>query len=156
MANIALEKEITDIWGGGGTQISFSGIIPTFDIISSLTVVKQETESLKCAVEILLELYHEKSTVGEDHEKTEGKLLSVLADVLPYFLGITSMNQQESWTGLLCLIFEQLLDLPDEKFKTTIPVVYVHICDILSVQITPNLKEALCKIMKRIGTYIIL
>ena len=118
--------------------------------------MKQETESLKCAVEILLELYHEKSTVGEDHEKTEGKLLSVLADVLPYFLGITSKSQQESWTGLLCLIFEQLLDLPDEKFKTTIPVVYVHICDILSVQITPNLKEALCKIMKRIGTYIIL
>ena len=147
MANIALEKEIIIL-----AQITFSGIIPTFDIISSLTVVKQETESLKCAVEILLELYHEKSTVGEDHEKTEGKLLSVLADVLSYFLGITSKSQQESWTGLLCLIFEQLLDLPDEKFKTTIPVVYVHICDILSVQITPNLKEALCKIMKRIGT----
>ena len=124
----------------------------TSDIISSFIVVKQETESLKCAVEILLELYHEKSTVGEDHEKTEGKLLSVLADVLSYFLGITSKSQQESWTGLLCLIFEQLLDLPDEKFKTTIPVVYVHICDILSVQITPNLREALCKIMKRIGT----
>ena len=65
------------------------------------SVVKQETESLKCAVEILLELYHEKSTIGEDHEKTEGKLLSVLADVLSYFLGITSKNQQESWTSLL-------------------------------------------------------
>ena len=115
-------------------------------------VVKQETESLKCAVEILLELYHEKSTIGEDHEKTEKKLLSVLADVLSYFLGITSKSQQESWTGLLCLVFEQLLGLPDDKFKTTIPVVYVHICDILSVQITPALREALCKIMKRIGT----
>ena len=79
--------------------------------------MKQETESLKCAVEILLELYHEKSTVGEDHEKTEGKLLSVLADVLSYFLGITSKSQQESWTGLLCLVFEQLLDLPDVKFQ---------------------------------------
>ena len=117
-----------------------------------ISVVKQETESLKCAVEILLELYHEKSTIGEDHEKTEGKLLSVLADVLSYFLGITSKNQQESWTSLLCLIFDQLLGLPDEKFKTTIPVVYVHICDILSVQITPTLREALCKIMKRIGS----
>ena len=53
-------------------------------------VVKQETESLKCAVEILLELYYEKSTIGEDHEKTERKLLSVLADVLSYFLSITS------------------------------------------------------------------
>ena len=115
-------------------------------------VVKQETESLKCAVEILLELYHEKSTIGEDHEKTERKLLSVLADVLSYFLGITSKSQQESWTGLLCLVFDQLLGLPDEKFKTTIPVVYVHICDILSVQITSSLREALCKIMKRIGT----
>ena len=117
-----------------------------------LLVVKQETESLKCAVEILLELYHEKSTIGEDHEKTERKLLSVLADVLSYFLGITSKSQQESWTGLLCLVFEQLLGLPDEKFKTTIPVVYVHICDILSVPITSSLREALCKIMKRIGT----
>ena len=114
-------------------------------------VVKQETESLKCALEILLELYGEKSTIGEDHEKTEAKLLHVLADVLSYFLRITSKSQQESWMGLLCLVFNQLLCLPDNKFKTTIPVLYIHICDILSVQITHTLREALCKIMKRIG-----
>ena len=99
-----------------------------------------------------MELYHEKSTIGEDHEKTEGKLLHVLSDVLSYFLAITSKSQQDSWTGLLCLVFTQLLDLSDEKFRTTIPVLYVYICDILSVQITPGLREALCRIMKRIGT----
>ena len=71
-------------------------------------VVKQETESLKCALEILLELYvnhHESNMKNYDAELTQTKLLNVLQDVLAYFLAITSKSQQESWTGLLTLTF---------------------------------------------------
>ena len=51
-------------------------------------VVKQETESLKCALEILLELYVDKSSMkANDAEMTEVKLLNVLDNVLTYFLG---------------------------------------------------------------------
>ena len=102
-------------------------------------------------MEILLELYHEKSTIGEDHEKTEEKLLSVLADVLSYFLGITSKSQQESWMSLLTLTFDNLNKMPEDKFKLTVRVLYDHICDILSVQtISQDLRMALCKVHKRV------
>ena len=70
-------------------------------------LVKQETESLKCGAEILIELYTYKCPNEERFRETESKLLSVLNEVLLYFLTITSKNQQDSWTPLLCLIFDQ-------------------------------------------------
>lgn len=116
-------------------------------------VVKQETESLKCALEILLDLYVESSESPDyDADKTETKLLEVLSDVLRYFLAITSKSQQESWTNLLTLTFENLIKMPEEKFRTTMPVLYRHICDILSVQtIAPDLRSILCQVLKRVG-----
>ena len=116
-------------------------------------VVKQETESLKCALEILLDLYVEKSTSKDyDSKLTESKLLDVLRDVLVYFLAITSKSQQESWTGLLTLTFDNLNKMPEDKFRITVPVLYSHICDILSVQtISHDLRMALCKVLKRVG-----
>jgi hypothetical protein len=116
-------------------------------------VVKQETESLKCALEILLDLYVEKSTSKDyDSKLTESKLLDVLRDVLVYFLAITSKSQQESWTSLLTLTFDNLNKMPEDKFRITVPVLYSHICDILSVQtISQDLRMALCKVLKRVG-----
>ena len=90
-------------------------------------------------------------SVSEFHETTEAKLLSVLGDLLAYFLGINAKSQQDSWAGLLSLVFQQLLDLSEAKFKVTIPVLYLHICDILTVQISTDLRQTLCKILKRIG-----
>ena len=58
---------------------------------------------------------------------------------------------QESWAGLLSLVFGQLLSLSEAKFKVTIPVLYTHVCDILTVQVSTELRETLCKILKRIG-----
>ena len=89
--------------------------------------------------------------MSEFHETTEAKLLSVLGDLLAYFLGINAKSQQDSWAGLLSLVFQQLLDLSEAKFKVTIPVLYLHICDILTVQISTDLRQTLCKILKRIG-----
>ena len=116
-------------------------------------VVKQETESLKCALEILLELYVNQSNMKDyEPELTQTKLLDVLQDVLAYFLAITSKSQQESWTGLLTLTFDNLTQLPEEKFRITVPVLYNHICDILSVQtISQDLRSALCQILKKVG-----
>ena len=116
-------------------------------------VVKQETESLKCALEILLELYVNQHNMKDyDDDLTEKKLLNVLQDVLAYFLAITSKSQQESWTGLLTLTFDNLTQLPEDKFRITMPKLYNHICDILSVQtIAQDLRSALCQILKKVG-----
>ena len=79
-------------------------------------VVKQETESLKCALEILLDLYVEKSTSKDyDSKLTESKLLDVLRDVLVYFLAITSKSQQESWTSFLTLTFDNSNKMPEDS-----------------------------------------
>lgn len=116
-------------------------------------IVKQETESLKCALEILLELYVDKSSMkANDAEVTEAKLLSVLDNVLTYFLGITSKSQQESWTSLLTVTFENVSNLPEDKFRITLPVLFNQVCDILSVQtISQDLRMSLCKMLKRVG-----
>ena len=69
-----------------------------------------------------------------------------------YFLAITSKSQQESWTGLLTLTFDNLTQLPEDKFRITMPKLYNHICDILSVQtIAQDLRSALCQILKKVG-----
>ena len=52
----------------------------------------------------------------------------------------------------MSLVFGQLLGLSEAKFKVTIPVLYTHVCDILTVQVSTELRETLCKILKRIGT----
>ena len=42
--------------------------------------------------------------------------------------------------------------MPEDKFRITVPVLYSHICDILSVQtISQDLRMALCKVLKRVG-----
>ncbi len=116
-------------------------------------VVKQETESLKCAVEILLELYVDKSSMKDyDADVTESKLLDTLKDTLIYFLNINSKSQQDSWTGILTLVFTNLSELPEDKFRVMIKVLYPHICDILSVPVlAQDLRLVLVKILKRIG-----
>jgi hypothetical protein len=80
----------------------------TDDAMLLSMLVKQETESLKCGAEILIELYTYKCSNADRFRETETKLLSVLEEVLLYFLTITSKNQQDSWTPLLCLIFDQV------------------------------------------------
>ena len=110
--------------------------------------------ALFVALEILLDLYVDKSSRQDyDADLTESKLLDVLGDVLVYFLAITSKSQQESWTILLKLTFDSLNEMPENKFRTTIPVLYNQICDILSVQtIHQDLRAVLCSVLKRVGT----
>ena len=114
-------------------------------------LVKQETESLKCGAEILLELYTYKCPNSDRFQETESKLLSVLQEVLLYFLTITSKNQQDSWTPLLCLIFEHISKLENSEFLVMLPALYPHICDILSVNVPTDLKIILCTLLKRVG-----
>jgi len=114
-------------------------------------LVKQETESLKCGAEILIELYTFKCPNSDRFRETETKLLSVLEEVLLYFLTITSKTQQESWTPLLSLIFDQISKLDESEFRVMLPAVYVHLCDILSVNVAPELKVILCGLLKRVG-----
>lgn len=114
-------------------------------------LVKQETESLKCGAEILLELYTYKCPNSDRFQETETKLLSVLEEVLLYFLTITSKNQQDSWTPLLCLIFEHISNLEESEFQVMVPALYVHVCDILFVNVSSDLKIILCRLLKRVG-----
>jgi len=133
------------------SYLSDSYPVPLSDATLLPMLVKQETDSLKCGAEILLELYTYNSPSVDFFRETESKLLSVLEEVLHYFLTITSKNQQESWTPLLCLIFNHIHNLNDAGFCVTVPVLYNHICDILSVSLSSDLRITLCNLLKRIG-----
>ena len=59
----------------------------------------------------------------------------------------TLVTRLQAETGLI-----KHIDAWPVKFKVTIPVLYTHVCDILTVQVSTELRETLCKILKRIGT----
>ena len=56
-------------------------------------LVKQETHAVKCAFDLLLELYHDKSKSSRQ-EDVEARFLALLRSSLEYFLTITSKTQQ--------------------------------------------------------------
>ena len=115
-------------------------------------LVEQESTAFRCATEVLLALYHDASR-GEDKQgAAEAKLLEVINGGLAYFLLTSSKSQRETWSKLLTGIFEQILNLPESKFRVAVPVLYMNVCEVLSVQTTKEFRTVLCKILKRVGT----
>ena len=121
---------------------------PNIQILNLL--FKQETDTIKCSLDILLELYQD-FPQGPNKAKTEAKFLSLLEDGLAYFLTITSKTEQDNWCDLLSVVFEQILRFSDAEFKVCVPAVYPHVCDMLLVQTTKRLRQVLCDTLKRIG-----
>ena len=113
-------------------------------------LINQETASYKSAMDILLEMYHDKSN-NMNQDVTEQRILIVLNEGLKYFLQTSSKAQRDIWCDLLSQIFEQILNFPESKFRVTIPMLYPNICDILALQTTKEFRTVVCKLLKRIG-----
>jgi hypothetical protein len=41
--------------------------------------------------------------------------------------------------------------LEEAEFRVMLPAIYVHLCDILSVNVATDLKVILCGLLKRVG-----
>lgn len=121
-----------------------------FDALPLL--IKQETQSYKSALDILLALYHDKQN-HDNQGRTETRILGLLGDGLAYFLVTSLKSQRDAWSDLLAEVFEEILNFPDSKFRVTVAVLYEGICDVLAVPtVSKEFRLVLCKVLKRVGT----
>ncbi|QQP48819.1 Uncharacterized protein FKW44_009249, partial [Caligus rogercresseyi] len=109
-------------------------------------LIKYETSSLTCCLQIIFEFYVDGST------GLNNKLLDILREAFAHYLSMTSKLQKDEWNSLLLVIFHHLYRVNDEKFTQVMPELYNHTCDILlSSPISNELKVIICKVMKRVG-----
>lgn len=112
---------------------------------------KQETDTIKCALDILLELYQSPRASGVQKPLAEAKLLDLLHSGLSYFLTISSKTEQENWCDLLAVVFEQVLAFPEAEFRMAMAALYDRVCDMLLAQTSKKLRVVLCDALKRAG-----
>ena len=133
----------------GKVNVSSLKSTPNVQVLN--LVFKQETDALKCALDILLELYQGHPEGNNIKSVTEKKFLGLMQSGLAYFLTITSKTEQESWCDLLSVVFEQILRFEDADFRVTVPELYNSICDMMLVQTSKRLRSVLCETLKRVG-----
>ncbi len=88
-------------------------ISQAFDTLPLL--IKQETQSYMCALDLLLALYHDKENIV-NQGMVEQRILSLLSDGLVYFLQTTLKSQRDAWCDLLTSVFQQVLNFPDSRY----------------------------------------
>ncbi|XP_073968830.1 ADP ribosylation factor guanine nucleotide exchange factor Sec71 isoform X2 [Rhodnius prolixus] len=113
-------------------------------------LIGQETASLACALRILLKMACDESR-REAWPSVQRMLIKVSNDSLAYFLAIPSETHRSVWTSLLLLFFTRLLKMPDEKLAVHINAHYSLMCNMIALDLKPELRSVLTKVFMRVG-----
>lgn len=113
-------------------------------------LIGQETASLACALRILLKMSCDESR-REAWPSVQRMLIKVSNDSLAYFLAIPSETHRAIWTSLLLLFFTRLLKMPDEKLCVHINAHYSLMCNMIALDLKPELRSLLTKVFMRVG-----
>nr|XP_057915607.1 brefeldin A-inhibited guanine nucleotide-exchange protein 1 isoform X2 [Doryrhamphus excisus] len=117
---------------------------------SKPNLLKQETSSLACSLRILFRMYTDE-TRQDAWEEVQRRLLDVCSEAVAYFLALTSESHRESWTNLLLLFLTKVLKISDERFKAHASRYYPLLCEIMQLDLIPELRAVLRKFYLRIG-----
>jgi brefeldin A-inhibited guanine nucleotide-exchange protein len=135
-------------------------------------MLTQETQSVACVLRIALKaICDESRRVHWAHAQNVAS--NVINDSLQYYLSLNNPYHQTSWNPILLLIFTKLYKLPEDKvrknyfmvvFSFIITVVidllqfavqssqhYSLLCEMISIDLKPELKTVLSWIFSRIG-----
>lgn len=77
-------------------------------------LLKQETQSLACAIRILFRLYHDDHRVNE-WDSVADKLTGLGREALEYYVTLETESHREAWSHLMLLFLSRINQLPDEK-----------------------------------------
>ncbi|XP_024084043.1 brefeldin A-inhibited guanine nucleotide-exchange protein 1 isoform X3 [Cimex lectularius] len=113
-------------------------------------LIAQETSSLACALRILLKMSCDEGR-RDAWPKVQHMLIQVTNDSLSYFLAIPSETHRTVWTSLLLLFFTRLLKMPDEKLQVHINAHYFLLCNMIALDLKPELRSLLTKVFMRVG-----
>ncbi|KAM4533407.1 brefeldin A-inhibited guanine nucleotide-exchange protein 1 isoform 3-T3 [Odontesthes bonariensis] len=117
---------------------------------SKPNLLKQETSSLACGLRILFRMYTDESR-QDAWEEVQRRLLNVCSEGVAYFLALTSESHREAWTNLLLLFLTKVLKISDERFKAHASRYYPLLCEIMQLDLIPELRAVLRKFYLRIG-----
>uniref|UniRef100_A0A3Q4AJE9 SEC7 domain-containing protein n=1 Tax=Mola mola TaxID=94237 RepID=A0A3Q4AJE9_MOLML len=117
---------------------------------SKPNLLKQETSSLACCLRILFRMYTDESR-QDAWEEVQRRLLNVCSEAVAYFLNLTSESHREAWTNLLLLFLTKVLKISDERFKAHASRYYLLLCEIMQLDLIPELRAVLRKFYLRIG-----
>uniref|UniRef100_A0A8C7VIT4 ARF guanine nucleotide exchange factor 1 n=1 Tax=Oncorhynchus mykiss TaxID=8022 RepID=A0A8C7VIT4_ONCMY len=117
---------------------------------SKPNLLKQETSSLACGLRILFRMYSDDSRQTA-WEEVQRQLLNVCSEAVAYFLTLTSESHREAWTNLLLLFLTKVLKISDDRFKAHASRYYPLLCEIMQVDLIPELRTVLRKFYLRIG-----
>uniref|UniRef100_A0A4W5MX50 ARF guanine nucleotide exchange factor 1 n=1 Tax=Hucho hucho TaxID=62062 RepID=A0A4W5MX50_9TELE len=113
-------------------------------------LLKQETSSLACGLRILFRMYTDDSRQTA-WEEVQRRLLNVCSEAVAYFLTLTSESHREAWTNLLLLFLTKVLKISDDRFKAHASRYYPLLCEIMQVDLIPELRAVLRRFYLRIG-----
>jgi len=82
---------------------------------SKPNLLKQEKNSLQCSLKIMFRIY-EAEDRSEAHEAMEKQIMEVCTATLKRFVDAFTMEERRAWAPIICFIFQEILNLEDERF----------------------------------------
>lgn len=113
-------------------------------------LLKQETQSLACALRILLKMYSDEAR-RDDWPKVEARLVEVAKEALEYFLALSSEAHRDAWTPILLLLLTRVLKMCDVRFAVHASNCYSLLCEVTCFDLKPELRSVLRRFFLRIG-----
>jgi len=131
-------------------MIPFLGCFTGFKGKAKPNLLKQETQSLACALRILFNMYID-DRMNDHQTDIEHRLTKICSTALSYYLSLNNDGHRDAWKELMLLIFNRLLKLPDEKFRLHAGLHYTLISELISADIKTELRVMLRKFFTRLG-----
>lgn len=88
-------------------------------------LLKQETQSLACALRILFKFYSDDSH-RNDWNLVESRLVEVASEALDYFLALSNEAHRDAWTPILLLLLARILKMTDARFAVHASNAYIR------------------------------
>lgn len=113
-------------------------------------LLKQETQSLACALRILFKMYSDEAHRA-DWSKVETRLVEVACEALEYFLALSNEAHRDAWTPILLLLLTRILKMSDNRFAVHASSCYPLLCEVMCFDLKPELRSVLRRFFLRIG-----
>ncbi|XP_069166610.1 brefeldin A-inhibited guanine nucleotide-exchange protein 1 isoform X3 [Procambarus clarkii] len=112
-------------------------------------LLKQETQSLACALRILFRMLADPSR-EQEWPQVQERLIFVCRSGLEYFLSLPE-SHREAWTNLILLFLTNIQKMSNDQFAAHASNYYPFLCEIMCFNLKQELRAVLRRFFLRIG-----
>lgn len=113
-------------------------------------LLKQETQSLACALRILFKMYNDE-VHRSNWSTVESHIVNISKEALEYFLALSNEAHRDAWTAILLLLLNRILKMCDNRFAVHAANCYSSLCEIMCFDLKPEPRSVLRRFFLRIG-----